>query len=167
MGMPVEIDANRDAIAREVEKLGAELVDIHFRRVGQKSTITFVVDKLGGITLDECVVVNRALSALFDALSTGPNGEPDEGLIGGSYYLEVNSPGLDRPLKDSRDFKRASGQLLRVIWRDETGRVLTDVGKLILAGEERFDLGIEPSHQTRNIPYAAVIKAVREITFKR
>jgi ribosome maturation factor RimP len=167
MGMPVEIESNRDVIAGEVEKLGAELVDIHFRRVGQKSTITFVVDKAGGITLDECVIVNRALSALFDTLSTGPNGEPGEGLIGGSYYLEVNSPGLDRPLKGNRDFARACGQRLRVIWRDQTGRIMTDVGKLVSAGEDALELDAEPSGGIKSIPYPAVVKAVREISFKR
>lgn len=158
MSLPVEIDTRRGVIAEEIGKLGAELIEIQFRRVGQKSTLTFVVDKDGGINLDECVRVNRALGAFFDSL---------EDVMIGSYYLEVNSPGLDRPLKDRRDFNRASGQRLRVTWRDETGRVLTDVGRLLLAQEEGFDLSVEPSSKTKTIAYAAVLKAVREISFKR
>jgi ribosome maturation factor RimP len=167
MSLPVEIDAQRGAIVQEIEKLGAELLDVHFRRVGQKSTITFIIDKRGGITLDECVGVNRALGRLFDELSLGPDGAPGEGLIQGSYYLEVNSPGLDRPLKGPRDFARVAGQRVRVTWKDESGRVSTDLGKIESAEENGFILSLEPSGQTKTFPYSAVLKAVREISFKR
>jgi ribosome maturation factor RimP len=168
MGMPVEIESNRGLIAGEVEKLGGELLDIHFRRVGQKSTITFVVDKPGGITLDECVTVNRALSALFDLLTEGPNGEPGEGLISGSYYLEVNSPGLDRPLRTQRDFERAKGQTVKVFYRDETGTKSLDyTGEILKIEDGAVHFMRVHDSKIQWIKLESITKAVREITFKK
>ncbi|HOW42148.1 MAG TPA: ribosome maturation factor RimP [Candidatus Omnitrophota bacterium] len=75
-----------------------EVVDLALRYEGSRMVITVLIDRPeGGITLDECAAVNRALG---DKLETA-------GCIQQGYILEVASPGIDRPLKTRRDFERS------------------------------------------------------------
>lgn len=121
--LPFEIENRLLEIRAEIERRGAELIEASFRRNGPRGVLTFIVDKPGGITLDECAALNRALGETLDRLNEGD-------FIQGSYLLEVNSPGLDRPLKTDRDFERALGETLEATYRDAEGRVRTVTGKL-------------------------------------
>ncbi len=94
----------REALAKTLESQGVELVDLIWRREAPGMVLKFLVDKLGGITVDECTHLNQMISRFLDA----------EGLIQERYVLEVCSPGLDRPLKTKRDFDRELGRLIRV-----------------------------------------------------
>ena len=71
---------------------------------GRSPTLRFLVQTAQGITLDECAALNRALSEVLDT----------NGLLQGSYLLEVASPGLDRPLRTRRDFERVRGRSVTV-----------------------------------------------------
>ncbi|OGW90731.1 MAG: hypothetical protein A3D28_04130 [Omnitrophica bacterium RIFCSPHIGHO2_02_FULL_63_14] len=113
--LPFEIENRLPEIRTEIERQGAELVEASFRGAGAHGVLTFIVDKPGGITLDECAAINRALGGMLDC---------------SSYLLEVNSPGLDRPLKTDRDFERAMGETLSVTYRDPEGRVRTVTGEV-------------------------------------
>ena len=62
------------------------------------------IDKPGGITVDDCEVVNRELGDLLDR----------DDFIDDSYILEVSSPGLGRPLKKERDFIRSKGEEVEI-----------------------------------------------------
>ena len=62
------------------------------------------IDKPGGITVDDCEVVNRELGDLLDR----------DDFIDESYILEVSSPGLGRPLKKERDFIRSKGEEVEI-----------------------------------------------------
>ena len=79
-----------------VDEYDFELIDVEYKKEGQNWYLRFYIDKEGGITLNDCETISRRLSDLLD--------EKDP--IEGSYYLEVSSPGLDRPLKKERDFIR-------------------------------------------------------------
>lgn len=94
----------REALAKTLESQGVELVDLTWRREAPGMVLKFLVDKLGGITADECVHLNKMISGFLDA----------KNLIQERYLLEVSSPGLDRPLKTHRDFVREVGRLIRV-----------------------------------------------------
>ena len=161
MTLPVEIQARMDEIRAEVETAGAELVELLFRKANQRSILTFLVDKAGGITLDECAVLNQKLGAFFDRVAeTG-----DAGLFRGQYLLEVSSPGLDRPLKTARDFERALGQTVRVQCQNGAASHGPVTGRLAAVTE----LGIELEGRDgakRMVPYADIAKATREIDWK-
>lgn len=74
-----------------------ELVDLICRHEGESLVLGILVDTPGGgITLGECALVNRQLSALLE----------EKNIIVGNYVLEVSSPGLDRSLKTQKDFSR-------------------------------------------------------------
>lgn len=82
-----------------VEKNSFELVDVEYVKEAGNYYLRAYLDKPGGITIDDCELVSRALSDLLDK----------EDFIEDSYILEVSSPGLDRPLKKDKDFERSIG----------------------------------------------------------
>ena len=77
-----------------------ELVDVEYVKESGEYYLRIFVDKEGGISLNECEVVSRALSEILDVKDP----------IKDNYYLEVSSPGLDRPLKKDKDFVRYQGR---------------------------------------------------------
>ena len=81
-----------------------ELVDVEYVKEGGTWYLRAYIDKPGGITVDDCEIVNRALSDLLD----------EKDYIEESYILEVSSPGLGRPLKKERDFERSLGQEVEI-----------------------------------------------------
>jgi ribosome maturation factor RimP len=84
------------------EKTGLDLIELNVRRQGRDYAIQILTDRpLGGITLEECTMINRRMGEAIDETATLP---PEE------YTLEVSSPGLDRPLKTRKDFLRVVNQ---------------------------------------------------------
>lgn len=81
-----------------------ELVDVEYVKEGGTWYLRAYIDKPGGITVDDCEIVNRALSDLLD----------EKDFIEESYILEVSSPGLGRPLKRERDFERSLGEEVEI-----------------------------------------------------
>ena len=77
-----------------------ELVDVEYVKEAGNWYLRAYVDKKGGITLDDCELVNRAWSDIMDR----------EDFIPDAYILEVSSPGLGRQLKKEKDFKRSIGK---------------------------------------------------------
>lgn len=161
MFLPAEIERITDDIRREVEARGAELVDIQFRRSGGRGCLTILADKAGGISLDECTLINRALGEFLDRLTNDLEGAP--AVLRGAYYLEVNSPGLDRPLKTERDFRRAQGEPVKLVWRDATGKTLDLRGRLADVSGETLKIERVPDGESVDIPFEAVVRAVRDI----
>lgn len=105
-----------------VEGAGAELEDLSITAAGRRSVVRVVVDRDGGVSLDDVADISRVVSEALDALD-----QQDPSLLGGSYVLEVSSPGVDRPLTAPRHWRRARGRLVRAVLRDGdavTGRVL-------------------------------------------
>ena len=84
--------------------LGLELVDIEYQREERGWILRFLLDKDGGINLDECAVASREISSILDV----------EEVIATAYILEVSSPGIERPLKKAKDFERFAGQLAKI-----------------------------------------------------
>lgn len=112
--------AVKDLAAPILDQAGAELVDL----IGQVHQgvliLRLLVDKVGGVTIQECADLNRRIG---EALETA-------GVIQASYTLEISSPGLDRPLVSRRDFERAIGETLQVWIREEKGTRQAD-GQLL------------------------------------
>lgn len=81
-----------------------ELVDVEYVKEGSNWYLRAYIDKPGGITIDDCELVSRALSDMLD----------QEDFIEDSYILEVSSPGLLRPLKKDKDFDRNMGKDIEI-----------------------------------------------------
>ena len=91
-----------------VEGLSLELVDLELSGMGKKQMLRVYIHKKGGVSLEDCAKVTRALNPVLDA----------ESPIEHSYTLEVSSPGLDRPLKRPADFTRNIGQWIQLTLRE-------------------------------------------------
>ena len=87
-----------------LEEMQFELVDVEYVKEGSNWYLRAYIDKPGGITIDDCEAVSRALSDLLD----------EKDFIDDSYILEVSSPGLGRPLKKEKDFRRSIGSDIEV-----------------------------------------------------
>lgn len=83
-----------------------ELVDVEFVKEGKSWYLRVFIDKPGGITIDECVLISDELGEQLD------NCDPDP--IPQAYYLEVSSPGAERPLKKEADYMRAVDKYVNV-----------------------------------------------------
>ncbi len=64
------------------------------------------IDKTGGVTIDDCVLVSDELSEKLDELDPDP--------IPQAYFLEVSSPGAERPLRNEAELKQAVGEYINV-----------------------------------------------------
>ena len=87
-------------LAEEVaEELGYEIVDIEFQNGSKHDLLSIFIYKKEGIDLDDCTEMSRSLEKKLDNLEALKN----------PYYLEISSPGLDRPLKTKDDYRRNIG----------------------------------------------------------
>ncbi|MCC8050539.1 MAG: ribosome maturation factor RimP [Clostridiales bacterium] len=91
-------------LAPLVEEHQFELVDVEYVKEGGSWYLRAYIDKPGGITIDDCELISRALSDLLD----------EHDFIEDAYILEVSSPGLGRPLKKDRDFERSVGEQVEI-----------------------------------------------------
>ncbi len=87
-----------------VLELGFELVDVEYVKEAGNWYLRAYIDKPDGITVDDCEIVSRRFSDILD----------EKDYIEDSYIFEVSSPGLGRPLKKEKDFKRSLGEEVEV-----------------------------------------------------
>ena len=100
-----DIEAKTEALVMPIiEANNLELVDVEYVKEGSDYYLRVYADKEGGITIGDCEIVNRALGDLLD----------QDDYIGDAYILEVSSPGLTRPLKKEKDFKRSIGKVVEI-----------------------------------------------------
>ncbi len=94
----------RELVLPIVENANLELVDIEYKKEGKDWFLRVFIDKQNGITVEDCKKISRQIEDIIEV----------EDLIPNRYYLEVSSPGLDRPLKKDRDFLRYLGKSIQV-----------------------------------------------------
>lgn len=135
---------------------GMELVDVELGGPGGRQTLRLFIDKAGGVSLDDCSAMSRAVSAALDV----------EDPIQGAYDLEVSSPGLDRPLRTADHFRKFAGQKVRVrtfgpISNCENRK--TFVG--ILKGYEDGKVAVDVDGKVFQVPHQQISKANVEPVF--
>lgn len=122
-------------IANEIEQLvlpitdanNLELVDVEYVKEGGEFFLRIYIDKEGGVSLNECELVTRTLNPILD--------EKDP--IKDNYYLEVSSPGLDRPLKKDKDFVKYKGRDVEIkLYKPMNGSKLYE-GELVGLTEDK------------------------------
>ncbi|MBQ1631681.1 MAG: ribosome maturation factor RimP [Clostridia bacterium] len=117
----------------KIESMGFELCDVEYQKEYGDWVLTFYIDKPGGVTIDECETVSRAIEPILD--------EKDP--IESEYVLSVSSLGIDRPLKKDRDFERAMGTELEIkLYAPQNGRKQW-IGTLTAFDAESFTVETE------------------------
>ncbi|MCB6200385.1 ribosome maturation factor RimP [Extibacter muris] len=87
-----------------LEEYGFELVDVEYVKEGSTWYLRAYIDKPGGINIDDCEKVSRRLSDILD----------EKDYMDDAYIMEVSSPGLGRPLKKEKDFRRSLGEEVEI-----------------------------------------------------
>jgi ribosome maturation factor RimP len=138
---------------------GHDLEDVTVNPAGKRSVVRVVVDRDGGVSLDDVADVSRDVSAALDALD-----EAEPGALGSAYVLEVTSPGVDRPLTAPRHWRRSTGRLVRAALAgggDVTGRLLeaddSDAGGVVL----------DVDGARRSLRYAELARGTVQVEFSK
>ncbi|EGC82525.1 ribosome maturation factor RimP [Anaerococcus prevotii] len=122
-------DRLREIFEADISELGYELVDIEYKGSKGNKILTFFIFNEEGITIDDCEKVSAFLDTRLDELD----------LIKDSYYLEVSSQDLSRPLKTDRDIERNINEVLKVKMKD--GEVF--LGKVSDINEDTYEFDLE------------------------
>lgn len=125
-----------------------DLVDVKLHTIKKGTLLKVIIDKPGGVTIDDCQSLSKRLNYLLDV----------EDVPLTSYRLEVSSPGIFCELTKSSDFTRNIGKRTLIQYTDQDGRSITLHGILDGYSEESLILQIE-SGQTITIDKTRLLKA--------
>lgn len=107
--MSTDLERVKAIAGRVAASSGLELVDVEMRGGGKARVLRIVIDKPGGVTHEDCAHLSREVGTIIDV---------EDAVPGGSYTLEVSSPGLERALKGQADFERFSGSRVKLMTRE-------------------------------------------------
>lgn len=104
-----DLERVRTIAQRVASSSGLELVETELRGGGKSRMLRIVIDKPEGVTHEDCASVSREVGTILDV---------EDAMPGGSYLLEVSSPGLDRKLVRPADYARFVGNLVKLTTRE-------------------------------------------------
>lgn len=146
---------NQSAVAAVVApiatRLKLDVEDIEVRRIGTRQIVRIILDKDGGISMDEIAAATRQISDELDLLEE----------LAAAFTLEVTSPGIDRPLTEERHWRRNIGRLVKVQIPDSgaiEGRILEVTELNVLLQVKQYK---------RSLPLADIERAVVQVEFNK
>ena len=159
--------ARREEIERRVEEMllpildefGFDLWDVGFVKEGKEYYLRAYIDKEGGITLDDCEKYHRAVQPSLESFDYD--------------FLEVCSPGIDRPLKTKRDIEKSLGMLVEArLYKPVDGKKavqgmlkeMDETHVLLQSGEGEIDLPRKAVAQVRLVPDLSALDEYEEET---
>jgi ribosome maturation factor RimP len=102
--MAFTVDRIKEIAERIASSSGLELVEVELHGSGKTRHLRVFIDKPQGVTHEDCANYSREIGTILDV---------EDAVPGGSYVLEVSSPGLDRKLFKPADFERFQGSLVK------------------------------------------------------
>ncbi|MGG6311161.1 ribosome maturation factor RimP [Paenibacillus macerans] len=136
-----------------LEENGFELVDVEYVKEGSNWFLRVFVDKDGGIDIDDCGRISEYLSERLDENDPIPS----------AYFLEVSSPGAERPLKKAEDVSKAVGKDVFVTTYEPVDGLKEFEGRLLSFDND--ELVVEMGKKSHAIPYSKVASARLAIIF--
>ena len=144
-----------EAIKSFLDAQGVEFVELQLQQHKGRWLIRVFVDNKGGISLEDCRNLSFEIGQLLDA----------ESLIPASYVLEVSSPGLDRPLKNLRDFQRQCQRMVTVFLQSPYLDKAQYTGRVAAVTESHLLLHSD-TETPITIPFQSIDHGVVELEFK-
>jgi ribosome maturation factor RimP len=140
-----------------LSEIGLELVDIEYVKEGRDYFLRVFIDKEAGVDIEECGIVSEKLSEKLDEVDPIPH----------NYFLEVSSPGAERPLKKDKDFEKAIGKNVFIKTYEPIDGEKTFEGLLTHFDGETVKLEVKIKTRKKNIeiPYSKVANARLAVTF--
>lgn len=136
-----------------LESEGMELVDIEYRRESNGWVLRIYIDKEGGVTISDCSLISHQIERVLDI----------EDFIDNPYNLEVSSPGLTRPLKSEKDFKRYRGRMIKLKTIQPIENRKNFRGRLIGFSDNQIEMNVDG--KVIRFPLKDVAKANLDIDF--
>ena len=151
----------REIAVRVAGTYGLLIDEVVMRREGGADVLRVVLDRPGpaatpeeSVSIADCERVSQELSTILDV----------EDMLPDTYTLEVSSPGLDRPLRDARDYERFAGRLAKIVTREPINRQTAFAGRL--RGIEGDDVLFEnEGGKLVRLPLRAISRARLEVEF--
>lgn len=145
------VESVTELVTPIAESMGLEVVEVTYKKCYDGMNLTVVIDKDGGVTIDDCEKLHRAIDQPLDELDP----------IEYAYTLNVSSPGIDRPLTLPRDFKRNLDKQISVkLYKPLDGKK-TYEGTLVDFDDETFTVVTAKGQQiTFNKKDAAKIEPI-------
>lgn len=152
MAQPIKT-AVEEMLAPFLEREKFELVDIEYVKEGSNWFLRVFVDKEGGIDIDDCGTISEYLSARLDESDPIPT----------AYFLEVSSPGAERPLKKPQDYVRAVGKHVFVTTYEPIDGAKEFEGRLLDYREDA--IVVQTARKKTEIPASKIASARLAIVF--
>ena len=153
---------NLEQIIRQVGEpiaraLGVDILEVQCTGRPANLLVRLILDKKGGVGIEDCEQFHQSLRRTWEVL------HPEHS----ACRFEVSSPGLDRPLRDQRDYERVVGERLRVTLKNSIKKQSLVLGKLIAVTEMGIHLMDDKikNPQETVVAWADIAKARLEITF--
>ncbi|MFS8631234.1 MAG: ribosome maturation factor RimP [Bacillales bacterium] len=140
-----------------VNELNLELVDIEYKKEGKNWFLRVFIDKDSGVGIDECEIVSERLSEKLDEVDPIPY----------NYFLEVSSPGAERPLKKEKDFLKAIGKnvLIKTYEPIEGEKVFEGILKEFDNQLVTMEIKVKTKRKLVQIPFDKISSARLAVTF--
>ncbi len=122
---------------------GLEVVEIEFRGSGKSRMLRVFLDKPVGVTHQDCALFSREFGTILDV---------EDAVPGGTYVLEVSSPGLDRKLNQPADYERFAGSKVKLMTREPVNGNRHFEGRLESFHDGRVKLDLSEARGKRRPP---------------
>ena len=152
------VETVKEIVEPILESHSFYLFDVEFVKENKSYYLRVYIDKPGGVTIDDCVLVSDELSEKIDALPEDPIPE--------AYFLEVSSPGAERPLRNDKELKEAVDQYIHVSLFKKLDNQKAYEGTLLKVDEDSIDLQLDdPKKTVINVPRELIAKSRLAIKF--
>ncbi len=142
--------AVKELVRDEIHSLGYDIWDVEYVKEGASWYLRITIDKEGGISIDDCERVNRAIDPIID------KADPIED----SYYLEVSSTGIERVLRTREHFEKCVGEKVRIKLFDPIDSKKVIVGRILpLPEDDKNALDIETESGSIRLLFKNIAKA--------
>ncbi|MGD8191055.1 ribosome maturation factor RimP [Brevibacillus ginsengisoli] len=145
-----------DLVTPILDEMKLELVDIEFKKEGTNHFLrVFIDNETGNIDIDDCGTVSERLSQRLDEVDPIPM----------AYFLEVSSPGAERPLRNERDFHKAVGKHVHITTKEAVNGHTVFEGELIAFDTNTQKLTVKETKHTYELSIGQIDTARMAIVF--
>lgn len=150
-----ELDSIRNIAEAVAKRMGFEIFDLKSYKRGRKIFINITIDNMKDyVSIKDCEAFSKEFGPLLDAEDILKN-----------YVLEISSPGLNRPLRELKDFKRFTGRLAKIKFVGKDGKNHTVVGRINDCDEESRTFSLNVDENIQIYDFSEIKSANLEIEF--
>lgn len=146
-----------ERLEKLISSMGYELIGYEMQPQGRQMMFRIYIDKLNGVTIDDCSLVSHQVSAMLDV----------EGPIQSRYILEVSSPGIDRPLFTIEHYRKNIGRRVKIRLYSAINNRRQYKGELLRVEENEIFLLVDGTEHEIKFTFSDVEKAnlIGEVRF--